>query len=141
MMDECGVRDGRVPLLGQLAGEGWFMAMGEVAATKSLAWLATDQRLRAALLALLGHRVGLDLSAASRFMPESTYGTSSRPDISLLDDDGSLVALIEAKFAATMTVAQVNSYLAAIERLSGPYPGCAVSSRPTCSSARGRAST
>jgi hypothetical protein len=36
-------------LLGQLAGEGWFMGMGEVAATKSLTWLASDpQRMPAA---------------------------------------------------------------------------------------------
>jgi hypothetical protein len=71
--------DGRVPLLGQLAGEGWFMGMGEVAATKSLTWLASDPGLRAALLAHLGTRAGINLSSVERLVPESVHDDRSRP--------------------------------------------------------------
>lgn len=115
--------DDRVPLLGQLAGEGWFMGMGEVAATKSLTWLASDSRLRLALLAHLGERVGQDLAAVERLVPESVHDDRSRPDIEMLDQDGHTVALVEAKFAAHLSEGQVGAYLDVLGRRSGPHPG------------------
>ena len=108
--------DGRVPLLGQLAGEGWFMGMGEVAATKSLTWLASDPRLRAALLAHLGTRAGINLSSVERLVPESVHDDRSRPDIEMLDADGHTVAVVEAKFGAHLTDGQVSAYLEVLSR-------------------------
>ncbi|MFD0853501.1 hypothetical protein ACFQ07_14785, partial [Actinomadura adrarensis] len=122
MLDDS-VPDGRVPLLGQLAGEGWFMQMGEVAATKSLTWLAADPALRTALLEHLGTRAGVDLAAVERLVPESVHDDGSRPDIEMLDADGNTVALVEAKFAAELTDAQVATYLEILGRRSGPHPG------------------
>ena len=115
--------DGRVPLLGQLAGEGWFMGMGEVAATKSLTWLASDPRLRAALLAHLGTRAGINLSSVERLVPESVHDDRSRPDIEMLDADGHTVAVVEAKFGAHLTDGQVSAYLEVLSRRSGPHTG------------------
>jgi hypothetical protein len=115
--------DGRVPLLGQLAGEGWFMGMGEVAATKSLTWLASDPGLRAALLAHLGTRAGINLSSVERLVPESVHDDRSRPDIEMLDADGHTVAVVEAKFGAHLTDGQMSAYLEVLSRRSGPHTG------------------
>ncbi|WP_141921489.1 hypothetical protein [Haloactinospora alba] len=115
--------DGRVPLLGQLAGEGWFMSMGEIAATTSLTWLASDPGLRAAMLAHLGTQVGMDLTSVERFVPEPVHDDRSRPDIAMLDVDGHTIALVEAKFGAHLTDDQVAAYLAGLNRRSGPHRG------------------
>ena len=115
--------DGRVPLLGQLAGEGWFMGVGEVAATKSLTWLASDQGLRAAILAYLGRRAGMDLTSVEEFVPESVDDDGARPDIEMRDADGRTLALVEAKFGAHLTEEQVAAYLDILDRRSGPHRG------------------
>ncbi|MBE1457160.1 hypothetical protein H4W79_001374 [Nocardiopsis terrae] len=115
--------DGRVPLLGQLAAEGWFMSMGEIAATKSLTWLASDPGLRAAILAHLGTRAGADLTGVEQFVPESVHDDRSRPDIEMLDADGHTIALVEAKFGADLTDGQVAAYLEVLDRRSGPHRG------------------
>ena len=114
---------GRVPLLGQLAAEGWFMSMGEVAATKSLAWLSSDSRLREAILENLGRRAGVDLTATDRFVPESVQDDLARPDIEMLDAEGNVVALVEAKFAAHLAVKQITAYLNVLDRRTGPHRG------------------
>lgn len=115
--------DGRVPLLGQLAGEGWFMSMGEVAATTSLTWLASDPGLRAAILAYLGKRADTDLTSVEQFVPESVHDDGARPDIEMRDADGHTIALIEAKFGAPLTEEQVAAYLNVLDRRSGPHRG------------------
>ncbi|MFI6578073.1 hypothetical protein ACIBFB_19970 [Nocardiopsis sp. NPDC050513] len=115
--------DGRVPLLGQLAGEGWFMNMGEVAATTSLTWLAADPGLRAAILAHLGIRAGTDLTGVEQLLPESVHEDRSRPDIAMLDSDGRTIALVEAKFSAPLTDEQLAAYLDILDRRSGPHRG------------------
>ena len=78
-MADSASSDGRIPLLGQLAGEGWFTGIGEVAATKSLTWLASDPRLRAALLAHLGSRAGIDLTSVKRLVPELVHEDRPQP--------------------------------------------------------------
>ncbi|MBB5999918.1 hypothetical protein [Streptomonospora salina] len=115
--------DGRVPLLGQLAGEGWFMSMGEVAATKSLTWLASDPGLRAAILAHLGTRAGTDLTSVERFVSEPVHTSGARPDIGMLDANRHAVALVEAKFGAHLTDEQAAAYLEVLDRRSGPHRG------------------
>lgn len=99
------------------------MGMGEAAATKSLTWLASDPRLRKALLAHIGARAGVDLGAVDRLIPESVHDDRSRPDIEMLDVDGHTMAVVEAKFSALLTDAQVNAYLNILERRSGPHRG------------------
>ncbi|WP_190394427.1 PD-(D/E)XK nuclease family protein [Nocardiopsis quinghaiensis] len=115
--------DGRVPLLGQLAGEGWFMNMGEIAVTKSLTWLASDPELRTAILAHLGMRANIDLTGVDQLVPESVHDDRSRPDIEMLDTDGRIIALVEAKFDAHLTDGQVAAYLEILNRRSGPHRG------------------
>ena len=115
--------DGRVPLLGQLAGESWFTRMGEVAATKSLTWLASDPGLRSAVLAHLGRRAGTDLSSVEQFIPEPVHEDGARPDIELRDADGQTIALVEAKFDAHLAADQLAAYLRVLDRRSGPHGG------------------
>ncbi|WP_460755000.1 hypothetical protein [Nocardiopsis oceani] len=115
--------DGRVPLLGQLAGEGWFMDMGEVAATTSLTWLASDPGLRSAILTHLGRRADTDLTSVQQFVPESVQDDRARPDIEMRDADGHTIALVEAKFGAHLTEEQVAAYLRVLDRRSGPHRG------------------
>jgi hypothetical protein len=114
---------GRVPLLGQLAGEGWFMRRGEVAATWALTCLSADPRLRTALVEYLGGVAKLDLSAAERFVAETVQDDFSRPDIEMFDSVGHTVALVEVKFGAELSAGQVAAYLDVLARRSGPYPG------------------
>ena len=117
------------------------MGMGEVAATKSLTWLASDPRLRAALLANLGTRAGINLSSVERLVPESVHDDRSRPDIELFDADGDTVAVVEAKFGAHLTDGQVSAYLEVLSRRSGPHTGAAVRTRSTKQGGRGAACT
>lgn len=107
---------GHIPLLGQLAGEGWFTQMGEPAATRSLTWLASDHRLREPLLRFLGDRAGVDLSAVQRLVPETVHADQSRPDIELIDSEDRILAIVEAKFGAVLTPAQVAAYLGVLRQ-------------------------
>jgi hypothetical protein len=102
----------RPALLGRLAGLGWFARNGEVAATQALAVLLEELQLREALLRHLGEITGTDLSAVASFQPELVGDDLARPDLEGQDSHGRPLAVIEAKFGATLSSAQVRAYLA-----------------------------
>jgi hypothetical protein len=99
-------------LLGWLAGLGWFTQHGELAATQSVSMLLIEEpALRDALLRHLGEITGTDLSAVRLFQAELVQDDLARPDLVGWDDRGQPLVVVEAKFGATLTPAQIRAYM------------------------------
>lgn len=101
----------RRALLGRIAEFGWFIQQGEPAATRSMAMLLEDKPLREALLRHLEGRTGIGLSSVVVFIPEMIHQDGGRPDLEGHDAESRPVLVVEAKFGATLSIAQVRSYL------------------------------
>lgn len=97
------------PLLGALAGRA---GLGEAFATEALGLLLQNQRMRNALVRFLEGRLGTDLSPIARVRTEVDHRGFGRTDMEGQDAAGRPLLIIEAKFGASLTVAQVSSYLA-----------------------------
>jgi hypothetical protein len=120
------VDEPRRPLLGRLAGLGWFSRHGEVAATQSLAILLEDPELRAPLLSYLGERAQTDPGPVESFQAESGVD-GGRSDLEGQDVGGRPLLVVEAKFGATLSDGQVRTYLTDQEkRLDGGARGTLV---------------
>jgi hypothetical protein len=97
--------------LGRLASLGWFAQHGEVAATQSVAMLLEESVLKVALLRRLGEATDTDLGAVSLFQAELVHNDLARPDLEGWDELGHPLVVIEAKFGASLTAAQLQAYL------------------------------
>jgi hypothetical protein len=95
-------------LLAQLASK--FAAQDEVVATDALTFiLRRSTGAREAIAAVLGRSAeGSPIASAST---QTVAGEESRPDLSLFDATGRLVAYVEAKFWAGLTPSQPVDYL------------------------------
>jgi hypothetical protein len=121
----------RRALLGRLAGLGWFTRHGEVAATQSLAILLEDPELQAPLLSHLGQRAHTDLGSVESFRAESGVD-GGRSDLEGQDVNSRPLLVVEAKFGATLSSAQVRTYLTDQEgRLDGGVRGTLVLLMPS----------
>lgn len=99
-------------LLGRLAGLGWFTQHGEVAATQSVAVLLREEpALRDALLRHLGTVTSTDLGAVRLFQAELVQDDLARPDLVGWDDRDQPRVIVEAKFGASLTSAQLQAYM------------------------------
>ena len=106
----------RRPLLGRMAGLGWFSVNGEPAATHAMSMLFEEAVLREAVTQHVGNSLSVDLSAIRWFEAERVQDDLARPDLEGIDQKGNPLLVIEAKFGAALTAAQVRSYLHHQER-------------------------
>ena len=117
----------RQALLGRLAGLGWFAKHGEVAATQSVAMLLEESVLKVALLRRLGEVTNTDLGAVAMFHAELVHDDLARPDLEGRDGRGHPLVVIEAKFGASLTTAQLQAYVTyQLARLNGGTRGVLV---------------
>lgn len=100
-----------VALLGRLAALGWFTRHGEVAATRSVAWLLSEPALREVLVRHLGELTGTDLSGVVAFGAEVADEKFGRPDLVGWDGRDLPLVVIEAKFGARLDPGQLLAYL------------------------------
>lgn len=107
-------------LLGRLSQMSWFTANGEVAATRCLGFMLEHRILREATTDWLSTLAGVDLSEVQRFVVEAVNSDGNRPDVEGLDVAGRPLLVVEAKFGALMTQAQVSGYLADQSRRLSP---------------------
>lgn len=115
-MADC---QGRQALLGRLVALGWFTQNGEVAATQAVGMLLEEAALREALLGvrqLTGHGP----SGVASLQAESVHDDLARPDLEGHDRRGRPLVVIEAKFGARLTGAQIRAYMN--YQLAGPVP-------------------
>lgn len=101
----------RHALLGRLAALGWFTQNGEVAATQAVAMLLEEPPLRDALLRRLAQLTGTDLASVASFHAEVVHDDLARPDLEGRDGRGRPLVVIEAKFGARLTTAQLQAYM------------------------------
>jgi hypothetical protein len=73
--------------------------------------LLEEPALRDALLRHLGEITGLDLGAVRLFQAELVQDDLARPDLVGWDDRGQPLVVIEAKFGASLTSAQLQAYM------------------------------
>jgi len=98
--------------LGRLAALGWFTQSGEVAATQAVAVLLEEPPLQHALLRRLAQITETDLaSVALQFQAELVHDDLARPDLEGRDSRGRPLVVIEAKFGARLTAAQLQAYM------------------------------
>ncbi len=117
----------RQALLGRLASLGWFTQHGEVAATQSVAMLLEESVLKVALLQRLGEVTDTDLGAVVLFQAELVHDDLARPDLEGWDERGHPLVVVEAKFGASLTTAQLRAYLThQVARLDGGTRGVLV---------------
>jgi hypothetical protein len=117
----------RQALLGRLARLGWFAQHGEVAATQSVAILLEEPPLRDSLLRCLAQVTETDLGAVRLFQAELVHDDLARPDLEGWDDAGHPLVVVEAKFGASLTAAQLQAYLThQVARLPGGTRGALV---------------
>jgi hypothetical protein len=114
-------------LLGRLAALGWFTQHGEVAATQAVAMLLEEPALRHALLRRLGQITETDLGAVELFQAELVHDDLARPDLEGWDARGRPLVVVEAKFGASLTAAQLQAYMThQVARLDGGIRGALV---------------
>jgi hypothetical protein len=115
----------RQALLGRLAALGWFTQNGEVAATQAVAMLLEEPQLRDALLRRLAQLTETELaSGALQFQAELVHDDLARPDLEGRDSRGRPLVVIEAKFGARLTSAQLQAYMThQVARLDGDVRG------------------
>lgn len=99
-------------ILGRLAQLAWFSGNGEVAATRSVAFLLEEPLLRRATTDYLTERSGVALSEVERFVTEAVNLAGNRTDLEGLDGSGKPRLVIEAKFSAHLPESQVAGYMA-----------------------------
>ena len=109
------------------AGLGWFAKHGEVTATQSVAMLLEESVLKVALLRRLGEAANTDLGAVTMFHAEPVHDDLARPDLEGRDGRGHPLVVIEAKFGASLTTAQLQAYvMSQLARLTGGTRGVLV---------------
>ena len=117
----------REALLGRLATLGWFTQNGEVAATQAVAMLLEESQLREALLRRLARITATDLGSVASFQAELVHDDLARPDVEGRDSVGRPLVVIEAKFGARLTTAQLGAYMRhQVARLDGGVRGALI---------------
>jgi hypothetical protein len=118
----------RQALLGRLAAFGWFTQSGEVAATQAVGMLLEEPPLRHALLRRLAQITETDLaSVALQFHAEMVHDDLARPDLEGRDGRGRPLVVIEGKFHAKLTTAQLQAYMTdQLARLTGGVRGALI---------------
>jgi hypothetical protein len=120
-------RQRRQALVGRLAALGWFTQDGEVAATQAVGMLLEEPPLREALLRHLSEVTATDLSSVTSFQAELVHDDLARPDLEGRDGHGRPLLVIEAKFGARLTGAQLQAYTTYLEaRLEGGIYGALI---------------
>ncbi|MGA3124757.1 MAG: hypothetical protein ABSF69_28735 [Polyangiaceae bacterium] len=96
-----------------------FVSQRENFATEALAYILNSSKAAlGALQQIVAHRVsGFPLLA--RVATQEAAGPESRPDVTLISDDGSVVAFLEAKFWAGLTQAQPVDYVKRLQAVGG----------------------
>lgn len=98
------------PLLGYLAGTPYLRQQGEVLATHALAFLLEQDQARVALESFVRTRTGVSLPPDLNYVPEVIHQQLGRTDLEGQRDSRPILVL-EAKFAAELTVTQLDNYL------------------------------
>lgn len=101
----------RRPLLAHLAQLGWFLQMGEPAATQAVHVLLREKSLKQATLRLVRDRTGVDLSDVERFVAEAVGLDRARPDLEGLTSQAEPLLVVEMKFGARLGPGQLLAYL------------------------------
>jgi hypothetical protein len=96
-----------------------FVPQRENFATEALAYILNSSKAaRGALRQIVAHRVpGFPLIA--RVATQEAAGPESRPDVTLISEDGSVIAFLEAKFWAGLTQAQPVDYVKRLQAVGG----------------------
>ncbi len=119
----------RRPLLGRLAGLGWFTQMGEPAATQAVWMLLDDPLLRQAMVEYLGRRTQVDLTGVEWFVPEVVHLDRARPDLEgmqVVEGEAVPRVVVEMKFGAGLGTEQIVAYLRNQDARLGSSPGAIV---------------